>query len=69
MQAVKTRLLRPRCIVDLQAVAELRGVSVDGAGVRIGAMGSTQLRACTHLDVNREQVEEAAEAVRVVVDG
>ncbi|MDP6589223.1 MAG: FAD binding domain-containing protein [Alphaproteobacteria bacterium] len=38
MQAIKTRLLRPRCIVDLQAVAELRGVSNDGAGVRIGAM-------------------------------
>ena len=37
MQAVKTRLLRPRCIVDLQAVTELRGVSVDGSGVRIGA--------------------------------
>ena len=38
MQAVKTRLVRPRCIVDLQAVAELRGVSADGSGVRIGAM-------------------------------
>ncbi len=38
MQAIKTRLLRPRCIVDLQAVAELRGVSANGAGVRIGAM-------------------------------
>ncbi|MDA0231307.1 MAG: FAD binding domain-containing protein [Proteobacteria bacterium] len=37
MQAVKTRLLRPRCIVDLQAVAELRGVSVASSGVRIGA--------------------------------
>ena len=39
-----------------------------GHGVRIGAMGRTQLRACTHLDVNREQVEEAAEALRLVVE-
>ena len=39
-----------------------------GRGVRIGAMGRTQLRACTHLDVNREQVEEAAEALRLVVE-
>jgi len=38
MQAVKTRLLRPRCIVDLQAISELRGVTADGSGVRIGAM-------------------------------
>ncbi len=39
-----------------------------GHGVRIGAMGGTQLRAVTHLDVNREQVEEAAEAVKKVVE-
>ena len=34
-----------------------------GHGVRVGAMGETTLRAVTHLDVTREQVEEAAEAV------
>ncbi|MBT5674119.1 MAG: hypothetical protein HOJ07_00385, partial [Rhodospirillaceae bacterium] len=38
MQAVKTRLLRPRCVIDLQAVAELQGVSAGGDGVRIGPM-------------------------------
>ncbi len=38
MQAVKMRLLRPRCIIDLQAVAELQGVSAGGSGVRIGPM-------------------------------
>ena len=38
-----------------------------GHGVRIGAMGDTQLRAVTHLDVNRAQVEEAAEAVRLSI--
>ena len=36
MQAVKTRLLRPRCIIDLQAVTELKGVSSDGGALRIG---------------------------------
>jgi threonine aldolase len=30
-------------------------------------MGKTSLRAVTHLDVSREQVEEAAEAVKQVV--
>ncbi len=38
MQAVKTRLLRPRCVIDLQAVAELQGVSAGDSGVRIGPM-------------------------------
>ncbi|MGD9536030.1 MAG: xanthine dehydrogenase family protein subunit M [Alphaproteobacteria bacterium] len=38
MQAVKSRLVRPRCVVDLQAVKDLRGVSAGSAGVRIGAM-------------------------------
>ena len=38
MQALKTRLIRPRCIIDLQAVAELRNIIVDEDGLRIGAM-------------------------------
>lgn len=38
MQAVKTRLLQPRCVVDLQAISELRGVSADGSGLSIGPM-------------------------------
>ena len=29
-------------------------------GVKVGASGSHRLRACTHLDVDREQVLEAA---------
>ena len=36
MQAVKTRLLRPRCVIDLQAISELKGVSADGGALRIG---------------------------------
>ena len=35
--------------------------------VRIGAMGPYRMRAVTHLDVNREQLSEAAEALRKVV--
>jgi aerobic carbon-monoxide dehydrogenase medium subunit len=37
MQAVKSRLVQPKCLVDLQHVAELSGVTVDGGSVRIGA--------------------------------
>ena len=35
MQAVKTRLLRPRCVVDLQSVKELKGVSIEVSGSTI----------------------------------
>jgi threonine aldolase len=36
-------------------------------GVMIGAMGKFRARACTHLDVNRDDVEEALAAIRTVV--
>ena len=39
-----------------------------GHGVSIGAMSDGMMRAVTHLDVSREQVEEAADAVRAVVE-
>lgn len=38
MQAIKARLLRPKRILDLQHVAELRGIEVRADGIRIGAM-------------------------------
>jgi carbon-monoxide dehydrogenase medium subunit len=38
MQAIKARLVRPRCLVDLQRVAELKGLSSEAGGIRIGAM-------------------------------
>ena len=38
MQAVKARLLRPRCLIDLQAVEGLSGIDVGGEGLRIGPM-------------------------------
>ena len=37
MQALKARLVQPHALVDLQDVADLKGVRIDGA-VRIGAM-------------------------------
>ena len=38
MQAVKARLVRPRCLIDLQAVDGLSGIDVGADGVRIGSM-------------------------------
>jgi CO/xanthine dehydrogenase FAD-binding subunit len=38
MQLVKSRHVRPRCLVDLRRVASLRQVQVDASGVSIGAM-------------------------------
>ena len=38
MQAVKARLVRPRCLIDLQAVEGLSGIEVGAEGVRIGPM-------------------------------
>ena len=37
-------------------------------GVRMGAVGSHRLRACTHLDVDRDDVLKAAEIVRSCVE-
>jgi len=38
MQAIKARLVRPSCLIDLQHVSEMKGISVDASGIRIGAM-------------------------------
>ncbi len=38
MQAIKSRMLRPQCVVDLQAVAELKGVTSNNGALTIGAM-------------------------------
>src|SRR3989442_9571459 len=38
MQLMKARQAEPACLVDLRKVASLRGIRIDGAGVRIGAM-------------------------------
>jgi len=38
MQAIKSRLVSPKTLIDLQHVAELKGISAGSGGVRIGAM-------------------------------
>ncbi len=37
MQAIKSRMARPRCLIDLQAIAALKGIDCT-SGLRIGAM-------------------------------
>ena len=43
------------------------GKRLDALGVRIGPYGGTSMRAVTHLDVSRAEIEEAAAALRTVV--
>ncbi|MCB1748067.1 MAG: FAD binding domain-containing protein [Gammaproteobacteria bacterium] len=38
MQAMKSRMLQPRCVIDLQDVAELQGVTREHGALRLGAM-------------------------------
>ncbi|MFO1351074.1 MAG: FAD binding domain-containing protein [Gammaproteobacteria bacterium] len=38
MQAIKSRLVAPKCLIDLQDIEELRGIAVNAKGVAIGAM-------------------------------
>ena len=37
MQAIKSRMARPRCLIDLQAIEALKGIAFDG-GLRAGAL-------------------------------
>lgn len=38
MQAVKSRMIAPDCLIDLNSIDELRGVDIAGDTIRIGAM-------------------------------
>lgn len=38
MQAMKSRMARPRCLIDLQAITELQGITTSGERLSIGAM-------------------------------
>lgn len=49
--------------MDAEALAQ----RVRGAGVLISVMGRHRARACTHLDVTRDQVLEAAQAIRAAM--
>jgi len=64
MQALKTRLLRPRCVIDLQSVNELKGVSAGGSGVTIGSMTPySTLTQETGLDGAYQALRDAAARV------
>src|SRR5262249_2286464 len=39
-----------------------------GSGVLVSALGPQVIRACTHLDVSRAEVEFAAEQIRMLAD-
>ncbi|MEX2525262.1 MAG: xanthine dehydrogenase family protein subunit M [Gammaproteobacteria bacterium] len=38
MQAIKSRLITPDCIIDLNRIQELKGISIDDNSITIGAM-------------------------------
>ena len=38
MQGIKSRIVAPDCLIDLNSIDELRGVDVTGDAIRIGAM-------------------------------
>lgn len=38
MQAIKSRMVSASCVIDLQDVAELKGITVENGAIRIGAM-------------------------------
>jgi carbon-monoxide dehydrogenase medium subunit len=60
MQAIKSRMVRPRCLVDLQAIPGLRGIQTS-AGLSIGAMTRyVDIAACTSLPPAYAAVSDAA---------
>ena len=64
MQAVKARLVRPRCLIDLQAVSGLSGIDVGADGVRIGPMTRyAEIAGDERLDGACAALRDAAERV------
>jgi carbon-monoxide dehydrogenase medium subunit len=60
---LKQRLARPALLVDLRAIAELRGIEVTDAGVSVGAMA-------THAEVaSHEALAEALPALAFLASG
>jgi threonine aldolase len=54
-------------VADLGISGEAFNRALIERGLRVSEMGSTRLRAVTHLDVSRAQVEQALEIMRAVV--
>ena len=64
MQAIKARLVQPSCLIDLQHVAELKGITVGDNGVRIGAMTRyREVAADARLDGAYQALRDAASHV------
>ena len=60
---LKQRLANPADLIDLAAIAELKGIKVDGTGVTIGAM-------TTHGEVaHSAEVQKAIPALAVLAEG
>ncbi len=63
MQAIKSRMVRPSCIVDLQSVAELKGIDQQN-GLSIGAMTRyVEIAACETLPPAYAALKDAARRV------
>lgn len=63
MQAIKSRMVRPSCIVDLQSVAELRGIDQKN-GLTIGAMTRyVEIAECNTLPPAYAALNDAARRV------
>ncbi len=64
MQAVKSRLVRPDCLIDLANVGELGGISADAGGVHIGPMTRYRdIAVDSQLDGAYQALRDAAERV------
>ena len=64
MQALKTRLLQPRCVIDLQSINKLKALSAGGSGGTIGSMTSySTLAQETGLDGAYQALRDAAARV------
>ena len=63
LPTLKQRLANPSDLIDLGAIAELKGIKVDGAGVTIGAM-------TTHAEVaHSAEVKKAIPALAALAEG
>ena len=66
VSAIETNLVFFEVSKELGNAAQL-SAALRERGIRIGGMGPQTLRGCTHLDVNREQVLQAAAAIQECV--
>lgn len=63
---VETNLVFFEVDPQLGNAAQLSAALLD-RGLKIGASGTQRLRACTHLDIHREHIPQAADILRTVV--